>query len=345
MNCASARQLATHPVRIVLGVESHSRLLALSAYLALDAELVVVDRCHSFSEVVTSVGRTAPDLVVIELDLLGPSATEAARRVAQASPVSVVVLANSAERCSERARAALGVGAAAVVSDSSIDFTAPGTAMARSFRCQFRRLAVSGRSRAYRNSVAAPRPAEVIGICASTGGPQALETVLSRIPADFPIPVLVTQHMMSGFTEGLVSWLDRRVPPTVAIACNGQDLESGVWFASDAAHLLLDASRHLAFDQGPSVSGHRPCGDVLLASLASAAGAGAVAVVLTGMGRDGAAGLAAVAAAGGRTIAQDEASSAVYGMPRAAAELGAEHVLSLSAIADELAGLAAEAGR
>jgi two-component system chemotaxis response regulator CheB len=184
-----------------------------------------------------------------------------------------------------------------------------------------------------------PRPT-VIGICASTGGPPALETVLGRIPAEFLIPVLVIQHMTAGFTEGLVDWLDDQVPPPVALAREGQELEPGVWFAPHGAHLVLDARRRLRFDARPPVGGHRPSGDVLLRSLAAAARSGAVGVVLTGMGRDGAAGLAAVAAAGGRTIAQDEASSAIYGMPRAAAELGAAQILSLPAIGDELANLA-----
>ena len=183
-------------------------------------------------------------------------------------------------------------------------------------------------------------PPTVIGICASTGGPPALETVLRRIPGDFPIPVLVIQHMTAGFTEGLVQWLDDQVPPPVALAREGQQLEPGIWFAPHGSHLVLDAGRRLAFDAGPPVRGHRPSGDVLLSSLATVARARAVAVVLTGMGRDGAAGLAAIAAAGGRTIAQDEASSAIYGMPRAAAELGAAQILSLPAIGDALAGLA-----
>jgi two-component system chemotaxis response regulator CheB len=181
----------------------------------------------------------------------------------------------------------------------------------------------------------------VIGICASTGGPQALHRVLERLPADFPIPVLVMQHIMPQFTEGLVSWLDGQVPPAVALAVDGQDLSPGVWFAPDGSHLVLDVDRRLMLDGSPPAHGHRPSGDVLLSSLAEVAGAEAVAVVLTGMGRDGAVGLAAVAGAGGQTIAQDEASSVVYGMPRAAAELGAARVLSLAVIGEELVALAA----
>jgi two-component system chemotaxis response regulator CheB len=183
--------------------------------------------------------------------------------------------------------------------------------------------------------------ATVIGICASTGGPGALELVLERLPADFPIPIVVVQHMTPGFTEGFVSWLDSRVAPCVRVASASQELRSGVWFAADGAHLVLDGHFRLVADPGPPVLGHKPSGDRLLGSLAKFFGARAVAVVLTGMGRDGASGLADVAAAGGRTIAQDEQSSTVYGMPRVAKQLGARQILPPAAIGEALAMLRA----
>jgi two-component system, chemotaxis family, protein-glutamate methylesterase/glutaminase len=180
---------------------------------------------------------------------------------------------------------------------------------------------------------------EVIGICASTGGPRALAEVIGRLPGDYRIPILVVQHMTPGFTAGLVSWLDRELALPVRLADDDQQLAPGVWFAPDGAHLKLEPTRRLRLDTDTVLGNHRPSGDVLLSSLARAAGTKAVAVVLTGMGRDGAEGLAAVAAAGGRTIAQDEQSSGVYGMPRAAAERGAKTVLAPIAIGDELAAL------
>jgi two-component system chemotaxis response regulator CheB len=184
----------------------------------------------------------------------------------------------------------------------------------------------------------APRGA-VIGICASAGGPGALADVLGRLPDGFSIPILVVQHMTPGFLGQMVAWLDKNLALPVGLADDGQQLAPGVWFAPDGTHLKLEATRRLRLDPDSMPGNHRPSGDVLLASLARVAGAQAVAVVLTGMGRDGAEGLAAVAVAGGRTIAQDEYSSGVYGMPRAAAESGAKTVLSPVAIGDELAAL------
>jgi two-component system, chemotaxis family, protein-glutamate methylesterase/glutaminase len=185
---------------------------------------------------------------------------------------------------------------------------------------------------------ARPR-SEVIGICASTGGPRALTEVVGRLPADYGIPILVVQHMTPGFISGLVTWMDRELALPVGLASDGQQLAPGVWIAPDGAHLRLEATGRLRLDSDTAAGNHRPSGDVLLRSLARAAGAGAVAVVLTGMGRDGAEGLAAVAGGGGQTFAQDEHSSGVYGMPRAAAELGAQTVLAPAAIGDELAAL------
>jgi two-component system, chemotaxis family, protein-glutamate methylesterase/glutaminase len=187
-------------------------------------------------------------------------------------------------------------------------------------------------------SRAAPR-SEVIGICASTGGPQVLASVLGALPGGYSIPILVVQHMTPGFLAGLVTWLDREVALTVRLASDGRQLTPGVWFAPDGAHLTLDRTRRLTLDADMTAGNHRPSGDVLLCSLARVAGAGAVAVVLTGMGRDGAEGLAAVAAAGGRTMAQDERSSVVYGMPRVAVERGAQRVLAPRAIGEELAAM------
>jgi two-component system, chemotaxis family, protein-glutamate methylesterase/glutaminase len=189
-----------------------------------------------------------------------------------------------------------------------------------------------------RSHSARPR-SEVIGICASTGGPRALTEVIGRLPADYGIPILVVQHMTPGFIFGLVAWLDKELALPVRLASDGQQLAPGVWFAPDGAHLKLEAANRLKLDTDTTAGNHRPSGDVLLSSLARVAGAKAVAVVLTGMGHDGAEGLAAVATGGGRTIAQDEQSSGVYGMPRVAAELGAKTVLAPPAIGDELAAL------
>jgi two-component system chemotaxis response regulator CheB len=166
-----------------------------------------------------------------------------------------------------------------------------------------------------------------------------MASILGRLPGDYSIPILVVQHMTPGFLGGLVDWLDREMALPVRMAGDGDRLGPGVWFAPDEAHLELARTCRLTLDADAKAGNHRPSGDMLFSSLARVAGAGAVAVVLTGMGRDGAEGLAAVAAAGGHTIAQDERSSVVYGMPRVAIEHGAKLVLDPAAIGEELAAM------
>lgn len=181
---------------------------------------------------------------------------------------------------------------------------------------------------------------EAIGVVASTGGPAVLVELLGALPAGFPVPLLVVQHIANGFTEGLVRMLDDAVALPVALARDGAALGPGAWVAPADAHLTLTRARRAKLD-GETVHGrHRPSGDLLLQSLAQVAGPAAAAVVLTGMGRDGAAGVAAIAERGGPAFAQDEASSSIWGMPRAAVEAGARPLTpgQISAALVRLAG-------
>jgi two-component system chemotaxis response regulator CheB len=181
----------------------------------------------------------------------------------------------------------------------------------------------------------------VVGIGASTGGPPALTSVLAHLPADFPLPVLVVQHIAPGFSEGLVHWLDRRVALPVRFATARAVARPGIWFAPDDAHMCVDPSMRFSIDGTTRRGAHRPSLDMLFDSLAVAAGEGAVGVVLTGMGRDGAEGVEAIRAAGGLVIAQDEETSAVFGMPRAAIDSGADLVLPLDGVGPALRALRA----
>jgi two-component system chemotaxis response regulator CheB len=165
--------------------------------------------------------------------------------------------------------------------------------------------------------------------------------LLNALPADYPIPVLVVQHIAAGFTDGMASWLDRSVQIPVAVASDGMPVTPGAWLAPEGAHLMISDGR-LRLDRETIAGRHRPSGDMLFRSIAGVAGRTGVAVVLSGMGRDGATGAALVREAGGLAIAQDEASSAVFGMPKAAIERGVDLVMSPGEIALCLAGLRPE---
>jgi chemotaxis response regulator CheB len=243
----------------------------------------------------------------------------------------------------------LAAGALDVMPKSDLDVREPDGPAARALRRRVKvlcRVTVIRHPRAQlAQQRAAPaswtRAASVIGLVASTGGPPALAVMLSELPATFPIPILAVQHMSPGFVDGFARWLDSEVPLPVQMAVAGTRPGPGVWLAPERAHLVLSPSGRVAFDDATTDGLHRPSGDMLLRSLAAGSGREAVAIVLTGMGRDGAAGLGEVQRAGGLTIAQDEATSAVYGMPRAAAECGAELVLPLGEISGRLRALRA----
>jgi two-component system chemotaxis response regulator CheB len=180
--------------------------------------------------------------------------------------------------------------------------------------------------RVTRTHVAAtPRPASVkaIGICASTGGPPLLLELFSALPRPFPLPLLLVQHISHGFEDGFARWLSDSSGQMVKIASSGQRLEAGVWLAPGGRHLMLASATRMDLPPGKASDIHCPSGNPLFESLAQHLGPNAAGVVLTGMGDDGATGLLSLKQAGGVTIVQDEPSSLIWGMPKAAQERGA----------------------
>ncbi|MBB3121762.1 chemotaxis-specific protein-glutamate methyltransferase CheB [Pseudoduganella violacea] len=181
----------------------------------------------------------------------------------------------------------------------------------------------------------------LVALGASTGGPRALMEVLGALPADFPLPLLIVVHLAPAFGAAFADWLNEQSPLPVRLARHGEGMpQRGVLLAPPGLHLQV-RGRQLVCEAGPERLSCRPSVDVLFESLATECGPAAVAVLLTGMGQDGAHGMLAVRGAGGMTIAQDEASSVVYGMPREAVRLeAAQRVLPLGEIGPALAALA-----
>jgi two-component system chemotaxis response regulator CheB len=179
-------------------------------------------------------------------------------------------------------------------------------------------------------------------IGASTGGPQALREILAHLPATFRLPLVCIQHIGSNFLSEMVTWLAEVSMMPVRKAIHGEFPQPGViYFAPEDTHLEFDHGGRFALSLSAPVDGHRPSVTVTMRSAAHCFGAGAVGVLLTGMGRDGADGMANIAVAGGITIAQDETSSVVYGMPKEAVALGAvQRILPLVDIAQALVELA-----
>lgn len=178
-------------------------------------------------------------------------------------------------------------------------------------------------------------PIRMVTIGASTGGPQALRTILAQLPVNFPVAVICTQHISEGFLQGLVDWLDSECQLKVKIAQVGElPLPGTIYFAPDRNHLELDPQGRFTYSTSPPVDGHRPSVTVTFKSVANFYGRATAGILLTGMGRDGAAGMHTIAQAGGITIAQDEKSCVVFGMPKEAIALGAvRHILPIQEIA------------
>lgn len=171
----------------------------------------------------------------------------------------------------------------------------------------------------------------IVAIGASTGGPQALQQILAQMPSAFPLPIVCVQHIGEMFLFGLLEWLQSVCQLKVRVAVDGEMPVAGtVYFPPEGTHLIIDEGGRFRCSMQPPVNGHRPSITVTFKSVAERCGKGAIGVLLTGMGSDGAEGMKAIADAGGTTIAQDEMTSIVFGMPKQAIELNAvQQVLPL----------------
>jgi two-component system chemotaxis response regulator CheB len=178
-------------------------------------------------------------------------------------------------------------------------------------------------------------------IASSTGGPGILAKILRGLPVDFPAPILIVQHIMAGFAAGLATWLNQLAPLEVRLAQHADEPKVGqVLIAPDNHHMLINNQGLISLNQEPPQNGLRPSANYLFNSAAQVYGATTIGVILTGMGNDGAEGLLALRETGAHTIAQDETSCVVFGMPAVAIELGAaEQILPADKIATALMAL------
>jgi two-component system, chemotaxis family, protein-glutamate methylesterase/glutaminase len=186
------------------------------------------------------------------------------------------------------------------------------------------------------------RRPEIVLIVSSTGGPPALETILSMLPPDFPLPIAVVQHISDEFVDSMTNWLNDVTPFVIKMAEAGERPQPGhIYIAPIGVHLRIAFNGRFSLEQDTENYRHIPSGDVLLESAAQVYGPSAIGIVLTGMGIDGAAGLTKLRENGGHTIVQDEATSVVFGMPKAAIEMGgSEYIMPLDSIAPLLNRLA-----
>ena len=329
--------------KVLIVEDSVAMRRILARVIAADPELEVVGEAATATQARDEVVRLRPDVITLDLNLPGMGGLEFLERLMRYRPTPVVVITGSEDDAqSSLETAVFERGAAAMIPKVHEGYSA------RDFsRDTLRALrAAAGLPEAVAPRVEAPvepRPArglELIALGASTGGTEALTQVFQRFERTLP-PVVIAQHMPEHFTRSFAARLDRVGVVRVHEAAHGQPLLPGhALLAPGGQHLTVKrvGDQLVAQLSGEEkVNGHRPSVDVLFHSVARVAGARCAAALLTGMGDDGARGLKALRDAGAYTIAQDEASSVVWGMPRVAAAIGgAVDVLSLPAIAAQL---------
>jgi len=301
------------PVRVLFVADGPASGGATAAAIGADPAIEVLARCADPVEAADLIAALEPDVALLYASAADPQGRAALERAAAQYGLPLLVT----------------------------EARGPGESYS-ALRARIRQAGAAHRPRALRPAPAARggHGVSLIAIGASTGGVEALVSVLSRFPADTP-PTVVIQHMPALFTASFAARLDSLCAATVREAWDGAPLERGRVYVAPGgpAHLEVQWSpaRRVRLTPTEPVNRHRPSVDVAFASIARAGVPHVVAALLTGMGRDGAEGLRAIRAAGGRTIAQDRDSSTVYGMPRAALEIGAvDHATPLGAIADAI---------
>lgn len=355
----------TSPVRVVLVDDSPLTLRLLQRGLATFRDIAVIGTAADGEAALTLIEQTDPDVVCTDLHMPGLDGLGLVRRLMAYRPKPIIVVSSALGDTStgggEAVFELMRAGALEVTAKPRGGFET-GTssdylALARKIRVaagvsvfrrnskaayQDPRLAVASARPSQSETLMPPatatgpnQPIEIVAIGASTGGPTALLEVISRLPRTLSVPLVAVQHIADGFLPGLARWLADSCNFKVEIARPEQSPRPGVlYLAPSNRHLILD--RHARFalaEDAPIIGGHRPSVDRLFESVAARHGAHALAILLTGMGRDGCDGIGAIVRAGGTTIAQDQASCVVFGMPGAAIAAGhIQRVLPLGEI-------------
>lgn len=327
-------------VRVLIADDSEVVREILVAALERQAGIEVVGTASNGDEAAMLAARLRPDVITMDLHMPGSDGFAGIARIMAENPTPILVL--SANREEVKGFRALSLGALDLQEKPPLDELEK---FAGTLGNRLRLLAtvpVIRHPRGLREAApaATPKPragVRLVALGASLGGPRALTQILRDLPPDFPAPVAVVQHMADGFTTAFTRWLGQEIRLKVREAEDGMRLEPGtVYVAPSDRHLRIQGNRVVLGDDATQ-HGFRPSVSILFRSAAESYGARAMGVLLTGMGTDGSDGLLEMRRRGGITIAQDEATSAVFGMPRAAIELGAaERVLPLGAIADAI---------
>jgi two-component system, chemotaxis family, response regulator WspF len=333
-------------VRIAVVSERPDAVHALQSAVDLDPAHGVAWTAASGAEAVERCCHDRPDLVLLDLLGAGLDTSETARRIMERTPCAILLVTDSVRANTARVFDAMVWGAVDAVDFPRLNTGTPaGAAPLLAKIAMIAKLigaASTESSGVVKRGTPAPTPsAPLIAIGASAGGPSTLIRVLHGLPASLRAAIVIVQHVDAQFAPAMAEWLGRHSPWPVSLAAEGDQPAAGqVLLAGTGDHLRFRSAERLEYSRAPIDCAYRPSIDVFFDSVSRFWRQPAIGVLLTGMGRDGAAGLRAMRVAGHHTIAQDEKTSAVYGMPKAAAALDAAvEVLSIDRIGPRLADL------
>lgn len=342
-------------VKVLIADDSPLVRAVLRDILSASGDIAVIGEAGNGREAVELVELLGPDLVVMDIVMPVMDGLEAIGEIMTRRPTPILVLSGTlAEREVDLAFTAIKRGALDVMEKPAEHLAGAGASFAERLREKVRILSrvkvIRHPLRVRREPAKEPPRAEerqrsILAIGASTGGPKAVMSIVKALPPRFPGAVCIVQHIACGFARGFAQWLDRESDIAVRLAREGDTLRPGVvLIAPDDLHMTV-AGETVRLLGAPQVNCCRPSIDLLFRSLAEERGGEVVGVLLTGMGRDGAEGLKRIRERGGMTIVQDEASSVIFGMPRAAIALGAaDRVAPLGAIPGIITGLFTQQG-
>lgn len=342
-------------VRVLVVDDSALMRKLIPQMLETDSSIEVVGTAMDGTFCLKKIEELKPHVVTLDLQMPGMNGIDTLKEIMRRDPLPVIVVSSHSTEGASITFKALGLGAIDFVTKPQ-DATAHMATSARELiskikaaaECKIVRPGILGKvpRGQYAGSKSTggksvPAPTKTVAIGISTGGPQALEFLLAQLPPDFPGSIVIVQHMPSGFTDMFARRLDELCSLRVKEAQSGDALQAGrVLVCPGSRHMTvkrLPMGDVIVLNDDPPVNGHRPSVDVLFRSVAQEFGKQAVAVLMTGMGDDGAEGLGAVKKAGGMTIAQNEESCVVFGMPKAAIERGyATRVVGLDVLSSTL---------
>lgn len=321
------------PVKVAVACGYSVEANVLQRVLGMDAEVRFVGLARNGDELLPLVAAEKPNAILLDIETFTEDAIDTVRQIMAEMPTPIILLSSKQEK-TERVFEAISAGALTVLKKPALvdleihpDVAADLLRHIKMFSKVKVIKHVSGRKHGETKSESRAEGKDkikIVAIASSTGGPQALRRVLAGLPEGFPAGIVIAQHITQGFAKGLAEWLDSQSRIKVRHPVDKERIKAGVaYIAPDGHHILVDVGSRIMLQEPKQGDHYVPSGNMLLASAAEVFGSRAIGVILSGMGDDGVKGLQAIAKKGGKTIAQDEDTCVVFGMPRVALEKGA----------------------